>query len=64
MSLDGHKHLFPLGVYPRMELLGQSIYKYLALIDIAKQFSLLLAVCESFSCYTVLPTLGFFSPSN
>ena len=45
MSLGGLKHFFPLGVYPRMELLGQSIYKYLALIDTAKQFSLLLAVC-------------------
>ena len=45
MSFGGHKHLFLLGVYPGMELLGQSRYKYLALIDIAKQFSLLLTVC-------------------
>lgn len=57
VSFGRHNHSFILGVYPRMELLGKRIYKYLALIGTAKQFSLPPAVYESFSCYIVLPAL-------
>lgn len=64
VSFGRHNHSFTLGVYPRMEQLGQRIYKHLALIGTAKQFSLPPAVYESFSCYIVLPALGFASPSN
>lgn len=61
MSFGGHKHAFLLGVYSRIELLAQRIYKYFALIGIAKSFSLPLVEYVSFSCYIALPTLGFVS---
>ena len=68
MSFGGHTHSFLLGKYLGVELLSHMISKYLALVDIAKQFSkiilpstLLSAVSESSSCSTSSLALAVIS---